>query len=189
MTQHLDEATLALLADHAGTDAEALHLATCSDCSRRVDEYRQMAGALRSLPDLTAPSAVRDRVLSSGVRSGVVAMPSPRRRVWVQAGVGIAAAFLLFVGGYSLGRSRSVTSGTPPVAQTTVVDAVARDASPEVVLTARAAALEALTLTAEAALKDAPTDPVILEHYRLVRHDRDMLRQRVQIVNRPAHWF
>ncbi len=195
--QHLDPYALALLGDHDPAPHEAAHIAECEQCARQVDIYRRQSVALRAMPDLEAPESIWTNLVAridpvTGRRRISMAPPAP---AWHRV-LSIAAAFLLFFGGGAAvgvyyaqhmerAENQSVSRGPAPPA----VDSVADPSLAVQTLTARVAALEALTVTAEAALRDAPGDPVIRAHYAVMRRDRDLLLERVPVVRQTARWF
>jgi hypothetical protein len=193
MTTHLDDATLALLADRDPSAQEQAHLRTCVPCRQRLREYVQQLELLRALPDREAPDAIWEG-LRSRLEHDPVVLPLPVRRTRSAAWMQAAAAALLFATGVGTGvvvRSTPAQRVEQVVQARVRVDSVATSDWFEAqrTLTERAAALEALVGTAEAALQYAPSDPIIQSHYQLVRRDRDLLRERVPIVSNEAQWF
>jgi hypothetical protein len=183
--QHLSTEDLARLVEEEGDAAEALHLATCGECRTELEALREQVGAMSALPPLRAPSAAWPRLERSLRAEGLLA-GGGARRVRFAGPLRIAAALALFAGGGVSGAAMwaarsasgpgSLAAGGPATpgeaaealrsAEADYLAALARYA--ELTGTAdavdpvnRLAALEGIVLTARAALREAPADPVI----------------------------
>lgn len=190
--RHLDEATIALLADHEGSADQVAHLTECAACSGRLAYYRKQAAALRGLSDLQAPAAGWDR-LAAAMNQGTVVQSiqvAPGRRPYAFRIAQIAAAIAIFTAGALVGAQRTSSDASRSgLAMAPPADTLPATTDTTLALTVRVAALEAMVLTAEAALVEAPADPVIRSHYIDVRRDRDLLLSQLPVVSRNAQWF
>ena len=194
---HLDEQTLARLADEEPTSEEGQHIDACASCRRTLDAYRAQATKLELLSafQTATPWAVVEPRLR---REGLIAK-KPRWRFYTRVyprmrALAAAAAYLSIGLGAGLAiRSREtresteVTEAKPsprlPVSGSSqaITDSARRvpkptaDSSSVVDIAARLAALQAIVLTTDEALRHSPTDAVIRNYHLSALAQRDAL--------------
>ena len=202
--QHLNPEDLARLVDEDADAAEELHLQICGDCRAELEGLREQSRALGSLPTLAAPDTAWPELERRLLDEGLIAAPLRARWIRRLSLLRIAAGLALFLGGGVAGAAlravRGGDGGTAPaiaavqpataeaaaVAVRTAEDeyraALARyaeltGAAEAVDPVNRLAALEGIVLTARAALREAPADPVINGYLLTALGQRDaMLR-------------
>ena len=203
--QHLSPEDLARLVDEDGDEQEGVHLQLCAECRAELDGLRQQSRALRALPLLAAPAAewpaLERRLREEGLLSAAAAPARSRRFPLAR----IAAAALLFVAGGASGAAAWATytdgAAAAPVAaaetrtpeqaadalraaETDYLAALARYAEMTGTSDAadpvnRLAALEGIVLTARAALREAPADPVINGYLLTALGQREAILRRI----------
>lgn len=117
MSDHLD---LDALADAVDGEPDP-HLATCTDCSRRLTELRsaqlQVSAALAGLPAPPLPVGLSERLTDSlrPATASVTTLPGPRhqQRRWL---LPVAAAAVLVLGGIGYGVTALRPTGTSSTA-------------------------------------------------------------------------
>jgi anti-sigma-K factor RskA len=92
-----------------------LHLRTCVDCGRKLEEARgRMALLALAVPPQSAPAAVRDRLLRQVSALSRVSAEEPRRRLglyllrWVTPALALTTAVLAFTVGFLTSRNQSL---------------------------------------------------------------------------------
>jgi len=168
--QHLNEETIARLADGHAHPGEAEHLAVCEYCRRQLEMFRADLRALRSLPRLVPPETEWNQVSRR-----LSARRSWRRPVFALAAV--AAAGVVFVMGMITGRRGAV----PP---TFAMDSSASAGA----MTARLAAFEAALLTTREAARRAPGDAVLLSYEHMTMTARERALRAVQLTSNKQ-WY
>ncbi|MCX7624211.1 MAG: hypothetical protein N2Z82_10745 [Thermomicrobium sp.] len=90
---HIADEELALLATEELPPAAAAHLASCAECRQRWEQYRTIAGALRSLP---APALPRDFSFDPAAVAALRPVPWWWRYRWpIRVTTLLAATFLV----------------------------------------------------------------------------------------------
>jgi hypothetical protein len=209
--EHLKLEDLARLVDEAPSPAEAEHLEACGRCSEELEALLGQTRMLATLPDPVPAAAIRRRI----ERELELAKVGPGRADgWRPALLRIAAGLALFVIGGAAGafgvapaldprddgpqmdaspRTVAEAAATLRAAESEYVQAVARyaelaDEGEAVDPLNRLVALEGIVVTTEAALREAPADPVINNFHLTAVGQRDALLRQIQLVSNDD-WF
>lgn len=212
--QHLNLEELARCVDEEPTSHEAAHLEICDLCRSELEEMRETTQELSRLPYTAPPAAQWHGIRARLIAEGLLVPPRATAAAWQSRLVRIAAGLALFVAGGTTGAllqdrnaqemaflPQSAAPAGPLVADPTqqlrdaesiYLAALTRYAEitqggEMVDPVARLAALEGIVLTARAALREAPADPVINGYLLTAMGQREaMLRQ---ISRSDEFWF
>ncbi|MEX2584092.1 MAG: hypothetical protein WD766_12500 [Gemmatimonadota bacterium] len=212
--QHLTLDELARLVDERPSAADAEHLERCGACAAELREIHEQTEALRGLPDPPAPEGLRGRIEEALADEGLLPVrAAPRATPWM-AGLRIAAGFVLFMLGTVTGAFVLTPEPAPPqrladeaqgmgvseaaaalrVAEQEYLRAVTRyaevsDDGEMLDPLDRLVALEGIVLTTEAALRDAPADPIINNFHLTAVGQREALLRQIDMATNEDEWF
>jgi len=210
---HLSSEDFARLVDEQPSASEAAHLRDCAGCAAELSAMREQTALLSSLPDLPVPPRLRTAVESALAHEGLI---GGKERPWFSGALARAAAVAaVFVAGSLAGTfgiapalDRSAVREAAPRPVTVAEAAADLEAAEARYLAAvtryaelagavegadplnRLVALEGIVLTTEAALREAPADPVINNFHLTAVGQRDALLQRIESVTHEGdEWF
>lgn len=214
---HLNGEMLARLVDEAPNAEEEAHLASCEACAAELEAYRQDREALAALGPVIPPAGswerlearMRDEQHAAGRRSWTPQLRAAAAALIFIAGSVTGGTLVAFTG---LGAE--APAATPQLAQAPAADVGTADAeedlraAEEQYLRAvdryaeytepagpidpvnRLAALEGILLTTEAALRDAPADPIINNYHIATLGLREaLIRQLSEDGDTEEEWF
>jgi hypothetical protein len=205
---------LARLVDEEPSAAEAAHLRDCAACAAELAGMLEQTAVLSTLRDPPVPSRLRSAVETALAQEGLTGVARGRRRL-PEGAVRAAAAVAIFVTGALAGTFGVAPAldrpsrPLPQVERDPVVAAAADLESAEAEYLAamtryaelagstrgvdplnRLVALEGIVLTTEAALREAPADPVINNFHLTAVGQRDAMLQRIESATGDRdEWF